>query len=119
MPNFYNAPEISIHEVNRKLKADEKFVLLDVREPAELDKALLHHRYLILTPLSELTRRQLAALPETLEDRQQEIIVICHHGIRSALVTAWLLSEGWQNVYSMAGGLAAYAGEIDPSIGSY
>jgi rhodanese-related sulfurtransferase len=119
MPNFYNAPEISIHEVNRKLKADEKFILLDVREPAELAKARLNHPNIVLTPLSELTQRQLEALPETLEDRQQEIIVICHHGIRSALVTAWLLSKGWINVYSMEGGLAAYAGEIDPSIGSY
>ena len=119
MPNFYNAPEISIHEVDRKLKADEKFILLDVREPAELDRARLNHPNLVLTPLSELTQKRQDALPETLKDRTQEIVVICHHGIRSALVTAWLLSIGWQNVYSMAGGLAAYAGEIDPSIGSY
>ena len=119
MPNFYNAPEISIHEVERKLKADEKFVLLDVREPAELNKAKLSHPNLILTPLSELTEKKLEALPGIVHSKEHEIVVICHHGIRSALVTAWLLNEGWQNVYSMAGGLAAYASEIEPSIGKY
>jgi adenylyltransferase/sulfurtransferase len=119
MPNFYNAPEISIQEVDRKLKANEKFILLDVREPAELEKARLHHPNLILTPLSSITEKKAEALPDSLQRKDQEIIVICHHGIRSALVTTWLLNEGWQKVYSMAGGLAAYASEIDPTIGAY
>jgi rhodanese-related sulfurtransferase len=119
MPNFYNAPEVSIHEVDRKLRANEKFVLLDVREPAELEKAKLQHPNMVLTPLSELTEKRLDALPQVTRPKDQEIVVICHHGIRSALVTAWLLNEGWQNVYSMAGGLAAWASQIDPTIGSY
>jgi rhodanese-related sulfurtransferase len=64
MPNFYNAPEVSIHEVDRKLRANEKFVLLDVREPAELEKAKLQHPNMVLTPLSELTEKRLDALPQ-------------------------------------------------------
>ncbi|MFN2127787.1 MAG: rhodanese-like domain-containing protein [Anaerolineales bacterium] len=46
-------------------------------------------------------------------------MVICHHGVRSAQLTAWLRSQGWDNIYSMDGGLAAFAREIDPSIGTY
>lgn len=119
MSNFYGAPEISIYEVNRKLREGERFILLDVREKSELSKARLDHPNLILSPFSQLSAEKLAALPERLLKKDEEIIVICHHGIRSALVTAWLRQHGWNRVFSMEGGLAAYAREIDPSIGSY
>ena len=36
MPNPFGAPEISVHDVKRKLDGDEVFVWLDVREPYEL-----------------------------------------------------------------------------------
>ncbi len=119
MANFYGAPEISIHEVNRRLRRGEEFILLDVREPDELKKASLDHPNVQLTPLSRISREKLDAFPDTVLHKDEEIVVICHHGIRSALVTAWLRQQGWEKVYSMEGGLAAYAREVDPSIGSY
>jgi rhodanese-related sulfurtransferase len=119
MPNFYLAPEISVYEVNRKIKAGEKFILLDVRELDELNKGRFIHPDVRFSPLSRINLERLKALSERTVRKNEEIIVICHHGIRSALVTAWLRNEGWKNVFSMDGGLAAYARHIDPSIGSY
>ncbi|MEW5986244.1 MAG: rhodanese-like domain-containing protein [Chloroflexota bacterium] len=118
MPNPYHAPEISVQEVARKRAAGESFVLMDVRELAELSLANLGDDA-ILVSMSELAARQLAALPEAAQDQTAEIVVFCHTGVRSAQVTAWLRYQGWQNVTSMAGGIDAYAAEIDPGIGFY
>ena len=119
MPNPYGAPEISVHDVAAKLETQEPFVLIDVREPYELQSATLPPGTFELVPLSELAARQLAALPEAARDHAAEIVVFCHHGIRSAQVTAWLLQQGWTNVLSMAGGIDAYAREVDPLVGMY
>ena len=71
-----------------------------------------------MAPLSELAAlRQCVAAPA--RNKEAEIVVLCHHGVRSAQVTAWLLQEGWKNVKSMAGGIAAYAEQVDPSVGAY
>ena len=70
-------------------------------------------------PLSRLARQWTAAFPQELQEREQEIVVVCHHGVRSAQVTAWMLEQGWRRVYSLAGGLDAYARSVDPSTGLY
>ena len=44
---------------------------------------------------------------------------MCHTGVRSAQVTAWLRHNGWNNTVSLAGGIAAYAKRIDASVGKY
>lgn len=119
MPNPYGAPEISVQDVAAKLTAQESFVLLDVREPHELQHASLAPGTYELVPLSDLATRQLAALPESAKDQDAEIAVLCHHGIRSAQVTAWLRQQGWTNVLSVAGGIDAYAREVDSSVGMY
>lgn len=119
MPNPYGAPEISVREVADKLAQAESFVLLDVRETYELQGATLPPGSFELAPLSELAARQTAALPNAAQDKNAEIVVFCHHGVRSAQVTAWLRQQGWSNVLSMAGGIDAYAREIDPSVGTY
>jgi rhodanese-related sulfurtransferase len=59
------------------------------------------------------------ALPDPLKQKDTRLFVICHHGVRSADVTAWLASQGWTNVFSVAGGIDAYARRIDPSVGRY
>jgi rhodanese-related sulfurtransferase len=119
MPNPYGAPEISVREVADKLAQEESFVLLDVREDYELQSATLPPGTFELVPLSELAARQTVALPDVAQAKDAEIVVFCHHGVRSAQVTAWLRQQGWTNVLSMAGGIDAYAQEIDPSVGTY
>jgi len=69
--------------------------------------------------MSLVAREREAAFPEALRDPQREIVVMCHTGVRSADVTNWMLEQGWKNVHSLAGGIAAYASLIDPKIGRY
>jgi len=54
-----------------------------------------------------------------LQDKNAEIVVFCHKGVRSAQVTMWLKQQGWTNVLSMAGGIDAWAKQVDPDGGMY
>lgn len=119
MPNPFGAPEITAQEVDAKCQAGDSFVWLDVREAEEVQTVQISDERIIVLPLSELAQKQLAALPSQAEAQDTEIIVYCHHGVRSAQVTAWLLQQGWHNVKSMAGGIDAWAHEVDPTIGTY
>ena len=119
MPNPYGVPEISVQAVAQKRANGEAPLLLDVREPHELNYANLGEGVFV-APLSELARRYLDALPaEVTADKQAEIIVFCHHGVRSAQVVAYLMQNGYTNVLNMEGGINAYALEIDATIGVY
>lgn len=119
MPNPFGVPELSPTNVAAKREGGDNFILLDVREPVELERANLGDG-VTHVPLSRLAAEREAALPEEMRKKQTtEIVVMCHHGVRSAQVAAWLLSQGWQDVWNLAGGIDAYAREVDPSIGFY
>jgi rhodanese-related sulfurtransferase len=112
-------PEIDVHALAEKLKSDEVFVLLDVRELFELDRAKITDSRLEIQPMSRLTIQGVDALSEAAKSQDEEIYVICHHGVRSADVTRWLISQGWTNVFSVRGGIDAYARIIDKTVGLY
>ena len=112
-------PEITVTELAEKLKSQDTFILLDVRELNELEYAKLTDDRLQVTPMSELAQAGLAALPESAKSQSAEIIVMCHHGSRSAQVTAWLAQQGWTNIKNVRGGIDAYARQIDQSVGFY
>ena len=117
--NPYGVPGLSVQELAQKRDKEEDFILLDVREPNELLYANLGDGVLT-APLSELAQQGPEALPEAvLADKEAEIVVMCHHGNRSAQVTAWLRQQGWTNVLNMDGGIEAYALAVDPAIGRY
>ena len=117
--SFSQVPEIDVNELARKLKSNERFVLLDVREAWELDQALIDDSRLEVVPMSRLAQLGVEALPEEVQHKEVEILVICHHGVRSANVTEWLLARGWTNVFSVRGGIAEYAREVNGTIGRY
>lgn len=119
MPNFYGAPEITVSQLAEKLRNGDDVRVLDIREMDEIARVALDSPKLHIAPLSELAVHRLGRLPEEVRERSAEVVVMCHHGIRSAQVTMWLLAEGWENVTSLAGGIDAYAREIDPEIGFY
>ena len=114
-----NIPEVTVQKLALKMKKGEKFVILDVREGWEIDLAQITDERAILLPMSRIAREQKEAFPPALRDPQTEIVVICHHGIRSADVTGWMRQNGWKKVFSLAGGIAAYAEQVDPSVGMY
>jgi len=85
--------------------------LLDVREPWEFKLCQLPGSLLI--PLGKL-HNQLDQL-----DPQREIIVICHHGIRSRQAGSYLERNGFSHVINLSGGVDAWALEIDPNMSIY
>ncbi len=117
--NAYNVPEISAQELAAKMTAEEKFIIIDVREAWEVETASIQDERVVVVPMSQVSVEGQSAFPEAARDFQAEYVVMCHHGARSANVTAWMLQEGWQNVVSLQGGIAEYAEEIDPSVGMY
>jgi len=117
--SFSLNPEIDVHELAHKLQSGESFVLLDVREAWELDQAMIVDSRLKVVPMSRLAQLGVEALPEEARQKDAEILVLCHHGVRSATVTEWMLAKGWTNVVSVRGGIAEYAQKIDGSVGKY
>jgi rhodanese-related sulfurtransferase len=93
--------------------------LLDVREPEELERARIADARTALAPMSSLARLGLGGLPEIARSQDAEILVLCHSGVRSAQVAAWLASSGWSRAFTVSGGIKEYARKVDPSVGSY
>jgi len=103
--------EISASALSAALSGVATPFLLDVREPWEF--AIAHLPGAILLPLGELPAR-LMALP-----RDRELITICHHGLRSLAARSFLVGAGFPRVRSLAGGVDAWATEVDPAMPRY
>ena len=112
-------PEVSVEELAAKLKTADQFILLDVREAWELALAKITDTRLAAGPMSGLANKGLDGLPEPALQKDAEIYVLCHHGVRSANVTGWLAAQGWTKVFSVAGGIDEYARRIDRTVGMY
>lgn len=89
----------------------DKPLLLDVREPWEFERC--HIEGAVLLPMNAIPAR-LAELP-----RDRDIVVICHHGVRSYHVARFLEHHGFSRVINLAGGVDAWAKEADPSMPTY
>lgn len=92
-----------------------KPLLLDVREAWEVELAAvridgLETRHI---PMNEIPGR-LATL-----DASQPIVCICHHGMRSAQVVAFLAHHGYPAVYNLAGGIDAWSAQVDAAVPRY
>ena len=109
---------IDVKQLQQKQADGEAFILLDVREPMELQVASLGDAA-ISAPLSQLAQVGPEALPEAARDKSAEIIVMCHHGGRSAQVVSWLTQQGWTNVTNLDGGIHAWSMMVDPSVPTY
>ena len=104
-------PEMSPHELKRRMNAGEPFELIDVREPFEYEIARINGAKLI--PLGEIGER----LSEL--QRERPIIVHCHSGKRSAQAVGVLQHHGFTKVYNLEGGIDAWSDQIDPNVPKY
>jgi adenylyltransferase/sulfurtransferase len=103
--------EISARELQRERLAKANLLLVDVRELREAQVAHIAGARLI--PLGELPSR-LDELPP-----RAEIVTLCHHGQRSLKAREILKGAGFANVRSLAGGIDAWAREVDPGVPRY
>jgi rhodanese-related sulfurtransferase len=85
--------------------------VVDVREPWEFDRAHLDDTTLI--PMREIPSR-IGELPA-----DKDLVLMCHHGSRSAQVAAWLSRNGFTRVHNLAGGIDAWSRLVDPAVPRY
>lgn len=104
--------EITPEEVKTKLDSQQNFTLLDVREPWEFETANIAAAKLI--PMGDVPSRAHQEL-----DPEENIVVLCHHGVRSLTVTAWLRQQGFEKAQSMRGGIDAWARQVDRNVPTY
>lgn len=85
--------------------------LLDVREQWEFD--ITHIAGSSLVPMNTIA--------DGLDDfeKDAEVVVICHHGIRSMHIADFLESQGFKRVFNLAGGVAEWAEQVDPAMPRY
>jgi rhodanese-related sulfurtransferase len=103
--------EITPREVQELLARDHKLLFVDVREQWEYDTARLAGSVLI--PLREI--------PGNLQriENSEQVVIFCHHGMRSLDAAAWLRSQGVEGARSMTGGIDRWSTEIDSAIPRY
>lgn len=106
-------PEISVSEARTRLASPQPPRLIDVREADEWETARIAGAELL--PLSQWP----AVVESTLADRAQPLLVLCHHGGRSARATDFLLRSGFTDVTNIAGGIDAWSCEIDATVPRY
>src|SRR5258708_5949878 len=94
------------------LLRDNKARLMDVREPWEFATARIDGS--VVMPMGDVPARAHQEL-----DPDERLVVLCHHGVRSMNVTAWLRNQGFEQVQSLRGGIDAWSVEVDPAVGRY
>lgn len=103
--------EITPEAVKMLLDEGHACVLLDVREPQEFRIANIAGATFI--PLGQLSHR-MAELDST-----AEIIIYCHHGMRSLHAATLLQEAGFHHVRNMTGGIDRWSQAVDPSLSRY
>ncbi|WP_280150969.1 rhodanese-like domain-containing protein [Piscinibacter sp. XHJ-5] len=90
-------------------------LLLDVREDWEVETAAIR---LAGVPAKHIP---LSRIPERLGelDPAQPVVCICHHGVRSRQVVAFLERHGYESVYNLAGGIDAWSTQVDRTVPRY
>lgn len=98
-----------------RMKAHGQPVVLDVREPHELQTASVKPEGF------KLVHIPMGVLPPRLNelDPAQPVACLCHHGARSMRVAAFLENRGFAHVVNIAGGINAWSSQVDPSVPRY
>ncbi|HYP09225.1 MAG TPA: rhodanese-like domain-containing protein [Bryobacteraceae bacterium] len=106
--------EITPRQVQELGRSGEPMHLVDVRQPDEWE--LTHIEGSELIPMDTVPS-QFGNLENMAESAR--LVVICHHGIRSAKVVNWLRGHGVTACQSLAGGIERWSTDVDPSVPRY
>lgn len=103
--------EIPPADVVARRERGEAFVLLDVREPWELE----------IARVPGIVHIPMGAIPDRIGelDPAAEVLVLCRSGGRSLQVARYLESRGFGSVANVTGGILAWGRDVDPALASY
>jgi adenylyltransferase/sulfurtransferase len=103
--------DITVEELKARLDRGDRLVVLDVRNPEEYRICRISGSRLV--PLPELPQRWREL------DSNQEMVVHCKSGVRSAKAVAFLKSQGFTKLKNLRGGIMAWADRVDPTVAKY
>ena len=103
--------EIAPLELATRMRRSDPLDVIDVREPYEWRIARIEGARMI--PLGRIG----AALGDLPRDR--EIVLYCHHGVRSRAAAEFLASQGFDGVWNLSGGIDRWSAEVDPTVPTY
>src|SRR5271167_139337 len=104
--------EITPEQLKSLRDAGNDVTMLDVRELWEYQIAKIDgSKHIVMGDIPARFNQEL--------DPEEHIVVVCHHGVRSMNVTAWLRQQGFEKVQSLQGGIDRWARQIDPSVPVY
>jgi len=103
--------DISVHKLAEMRADGAARTVLDIRESEELAVCFISDSVMI--PMQQVPD-ELGTLP-----REHPLIVVCHHGMRSAMVTDFLRNNGFDDSWNLAGGINAWSHHIEPDMPRY
>ena len=103
--------QLSAPELAERLKTEPAPVLVDVREPWEVQLAGFPGA--ISIPLGQLISQCDQLDPEA------ETVLICHHGYRSMQACMFLSNRGFEKLINLRGGIDAWSAQVDPAVPQY
>jgi molybdopterin/thiamine biosynthesis adenylyltransferase/rhodanese-related sulfurtransferase len=104
-------PQLTVRALAQRLAAGDAPLLLDVREPWEYEVARVEGAQLL--PLGQVMTAP-PALP-----RDRDIVLLCHHGMRSLQAAQALRLAGYERLFNLTGGIDAWSVEVDPAVARY
>ncbi len=109
---MHSIPEIDVDTVKSMMDDGQDVFILDVREEEEYELTNIGG---MLLPLAQLPSR----LNELSDRKDDDIVVMCRTGGRSAQAVAFLLQSGFSKAVNMKGGVHAWSSRIDSSVIRY
>jgi adenylyltransferase/sulfurtransferase len=106
-----NYGTITPAELEERLRGGDAPLVVDVREPGEYELARVEGARLL--PLSRFDEWAATLDPE------RETVFMCHHGVRSGQVCAFLARRGFAKLHNLAGGIDQWSREVDPGVPRY
>lgn len=98
-------------ELKKEIEQNTSILIVDVRESFELDFCAL--KFAIHIPMALIPER-INSLPT-----DKDIVIMCHHGIRSAQVVQFLRLNGFERTFNLEGGIHSWATDVDKQMVRY